>query len=108
MDENSLLSASFDGDLKLWKISNLEKDDDSDIKLQLQYSLINDANYSGQKPIFSACFYKDKIVFGDDGINLKVVHITKGKLSFLHFFFYKEVLALYTAVQKNLKHIYQN
>ena len=78
-----LLSASFDGGLKLWNVKDFEKigfdyELPDDVVLTLAYSLKNNLSYVSEKPILCACFYEEKIVFGDDGFNLKLVDISEG------------------------------
>ena len=75
------MSASYDGDIMLWKIIDCEKLADqtiNDVVLVLEYSLKINLNYMMERPILSACFYKQKIVFGDDGFNLKLIDFSEG------------------------------
>jgi len=79
-----LLSTGFDCDLKLWEIEDSKKisfdDDVGDITLTQIYSLKNSSSYITERPILCVCFHKEKIVFGDDGYNIKLIDLAEGIL----------------------------
>ena len=78
------MSTSHDQNLKLWEFFQSDiavvcfNNISDELKPILKFSLLNASAIERRRPILNACFYKKKVIFGDDGVNVKSLDITTG------------------------------
>lgn len=86
-NESFLISTSNDGNLKLWEICDESKQPVSIEKIKKELVLKNKFNlmesdfYVESRQILCSCLKHDKVFYGDDGINLKVLDISEGNVT---------------------------
>ncbi|XP_076804561.1 uncharacterized protein LOC143448632 [Clavelina lepadiformis] len=84
---DQLVTTSIDGELKLWDVYDasskkisLEKVS-GEIEIKMMSSLENYSHYIEGRQILSCCCNDEFVLYGDDGVNIKVINLTTGAIS---------------------------